>query len=155
MFNYLEKKTEKRIFFSYLHRFGLTQEQLSPKATRMILDDIFDQANTVSRRFREPLASVSGNIISTAAWGTIYCLLGPTRMIEIEPNYRDIADEVELELVISCTSNDPENTIYRQVFAILSEHALCHPEVTALIEACVHCTPDSPLHELDRITGMR
>ena len=101
MFNYLEKKTEKRIFFSYLYRFGLTQDHLSPKAARMILDDIFDQASTVSRRFREPLASVSGNIISTAAWGTIYCLLGPSRMIELEPHYRDIAEEGELELVIS------------------------------------------------------
>ena len=144
MFNYLERKTEKRIFFSYLHRFGLTQEHLSSKATRMILSDIFDQASTVSRRFREPLASVSGNIISTAAWGTIYCLLGPTRMIELEPHYRDIADEVEMELVISCTSSESENSIYRQVFAILSEHALCHPEVIALIEACVNTKDFQP-----------
>ena len=144
MFNYLERKTEKRIFFSYLQRFGLTQEHLSPKATRMLLGDIFEQANTVSRRFHEPLASVSGNIISTAAWGTIYCLLGPTRMIELEPHYQDIVDEVEMELVISCTSSESENSIYRQVFAILSEQSLCHPEVIALIEACVNTKDFQP-----------
>jgi hypothetical protein len=154
MFNYLEKKSEKRIFFSYLNRFGLTQEHLSQRATRMILGDIYDQSNSVSRRFQEPLSSVSRNIISTAAWGTIYCLLGPTRMIEIEPEYKDISDEVEMELMMSCTSNESKNNIYRQVFAILSEHALCHPEVMALIEACIHCTPDNPLYEIDRTSGM-
>lgn len=155
MFNYLERKTEKRIFFSYLHRFSLTEEHLSPKATRMILNDIFAQASNVSRRFHEPVASVSRSIISTAAWGTIYCLLGPSRMIELEPAYRDICDEVEMELMMSCMSSEDDHNIYRQVFAILSERALCHPEVTALIEACIHCSnSDNPQYEIDRRTGM-
>ena len=154
MFNYLEKKSEKRIFFSYLNRFGLTQEHLSQKATRMILGDIYDQASTVSRRFHEPVAAVSRNIISTAAWGTIYCLLGPTRMIEIEPEYKEISVEVEMELMMSCSSSESDNNIYRQVFAVLSEHNLCHPEVTALIEACMQCAPGNPLREVEHTSGM-
>jgi hypothetical protein len=154
MFNYLERKTEKRIFFSYLYRFGLSQEHLSQKATRILLNDIFNQSSTVSRRFHEPVSSVARNIISTAAWGTIYCLLGPTRMIEIEPEYRDICDEVEMELMMSCVSSEEENNIYRQVFAVLSEFSLCHPEVTALIEACVHCASDTNNNEVERYVGM-
>jgi len=137
MFNYLERKSEKRIFYSYLHQFELTQEQLGPKVSRQLLAEIYRQASDISRRFDQPVATVSRNIISAAAWGTIYCLLGPTRMVEIQPNFRDIADEVELELMISHAGTAGENTIYRQLFSILGEQGLCHPEVVALIEACI------------------
>ncbi len=137
MFNYLERKSEKRIFYSYLHRFELTQDHLGSKVSRLLLAGIYEHSMAVSQRFEEPVETVSPNIISTAAWGAIYCLLGPARMIKMRPDYRDIADEVELELMLSYTGPDTENTIYRQVFSILAEHGLCHPEVTALIEACV------------------
>jgi hypothetical protein len=144
MFNYLERKSEKRMFFSYLHRFELTLEQLGAKVSRLLLASIYAHASEVSRRFEEPMETVSPNVISTAAWGTIYCLLGPARMIKMRPDYRDIADEVELELMLSYTGPETENTIYRQVFSILAEHGLCHPEVTALIEACVVSNREEP-----------
>lgn len=137
MFNYLERKSEKRIFYSYLHRFELTRNHLGSKVSRLLLAGIYAHSMDVSQRFEEPVETVSPNITSAAAWGAIYCLLGPTRMIKMRPDYRDIADEVELELMLSYTGPDTENTIYRQVFSILAEHGLCHPEVTALIEACV------------------
>ncbi|MEJ2694226.1 MAG: hypothetical protein P8166_14595 [Candidatus Thiodiazotropha sp.] len=137
MFNYLEKKSEKRIFYSYLNRFELTREHLGPKVSRLLLREIFMHSDAVSHRFDEPLASVSGNVIAAAAWGTIYCLLGPTRMIEMASDYREIIDEVELELLVSSSEQDSENSIYRRVFSILIDYALCHPEVLALIDTCV------------------
>ena len=137
MFNYLERKTEKRIFYSYLHHFDLTQEQLGPKVSRLLLNEIYRQSNVVSKRFGEPLAVVSRNIISAAAWGVIYCLLGANRMVEMRPDYWEIVDEVEMELMQSYTRSDSDFTIYREIYAILAEHNLCHPEVTALIEACM------------------
>ncbi|MEJ2452924.1 MAG: hypothetical protein P8103_02030 [Candidatus Thiodiazotropha sp.] len=137
MLNYLERKTEKRIFYSYLHRFELTQEHLSPKASRLLLSEIYRHSRIISKRFDEPLSSVSRNVISAAAWGTIYCLMGATRMIELRPDYREIVDEVELELMLSYTETESEATIYRDIFSILSENGLCHSEVSALIEACM------------------
>ncbi len=137
MLNYLERKTEKRIFYSYLHRFELTQEHLGPKVSRLLLSEIYRHSKIISKRFHEPVSSVSRNVISAAAWGTIYCLLGVTRMIELRPDYREIADEVELELMLSYTEMESEDSIYREIFSILSEYGLCHAEVTALIEACM------------------
>jgi hypothetical protein len=137
MFNYLERKTEKRIFYSYLHRFELTQEHLSAKVSRLLLSEINRHSRIISKRFDEPLSSVSRNVISAAAWGTIYCLLGATRMIELRPDYREISDKVELELMLSFTEMDSDDSIYRDIFSILAEYGLCHSEVTALIEACM------------------
>jgi len=148
MFGFLEKKNQKRIFFSYLLQFGLTPYNVNPHAIRKILDSIYDQSNIVSQRFQEPVASVSRNIISAAAWGTIYCLLGPKRMIEMEPAYRDIVDEVEMEVMNSHVSDD-EDTIYRKVFSVLSAHALTHPEVTELIRACLYADQDGFVAEID------
>ncbi|MCU7845244.1 MAG: hypothetical protein KZQ93_15555 [Candidatus Thiodiazotropha sp. (ex Monitilora ramsayi)] len=140
MFNYFEKMSEKRIFFSYLHRFELTQEHLGPRVSRLLLNAIHEQAHQTSRKFREPLASVSGNIISAAAWGSIYCLLGSERMLEMEPGYRDIVDEVEWELMTSCDKEEGECSIYSQIFSILFENGLCHPDVAVLLRACMHET---------------
>jgi hypothetical protein len=149
MFGFIEKKHQKRIFFSYLLQFGLTPYNVNPQAMGKILDCVYQQANSVSRRFHEPVASVARNIISAAAWGTIYCLLGPKRMIEILPDYRDIVDEVEMEVMNSHVSDD-ENTIYRQVFSVLSECSLCHPEVTDLIHACLSNDADEYTGEFNR-----
>ncbi len=143
MFNFLERKSEKRIFYSYLHQFELTLEHLGHRASRQLLNEIYRQSSLVSQQFAEPVATVSHNIISAAAWGTIYCLLGPTRMIEMNPDYLEIADEVELELLSSCLEEGAENSIYRAVYSILSGHVLCHPEVLALIDACVNVSADS------------
>lgn len=142
VFNYLEKKSEKRIFYSYLNRFELTREHLGPKVSRRLLSEIFKHSNAVSRRFDEPLASVSPNVIGAAAWGTIYCLLGPTRMIEMAPDYQEILDEVELELLTSSSEQDSENSIYHGVFSILIDHRLCHPEVLVLIDTCIDVSPE-------------
>ncbi len=141
MFNFLEKNTEKRIFFNYLDRFELTQEHLGTTVSRLLLSEIHRLSCAVSRRFDEPVSSVSRNIISAAAWGTIYCLLGPTRMIEIAPDFSEITNEVEIELFLSCAEDDSEHSIYRRVFSILAAHTLCHPEVESQIEACLNDLP--------------
>lgn len=147
MFSFVERNSEKRIFYSYLYRFELTQEHLGTKVSRLLLNEVYQYSRSVSRQFGEPVASVSRNIISAAAWGTIYCLLGSSRMIEMRPDYRDIADEVELELLILYTESEMAGTIYHRIFSILDEHDLCHPEVTALIEACM--TRNSKRRHLD------
>jgi hypothetical protein len=148
VFNYLEKKSEKRIFYSYLNRFELTREHLGPKVSRRLLSEIFKHSSAVSHRFDEPLASVSRNVIAAAAWGTIYCLLGPTRLIEAAPDYQEIIDEVELELLASSSEQDSENSIYQRVFAILIDHGLCHPEVLALIDTCIDVSPEHQWQEV-------
>ena len=143
MLNFLERKSEKRIFYSYLNRFGLTHEHVGSKVSRLLLDVIHSHAERVAKRFDEPMAAVSRNIISAAAWGTIYCLLGSSRMIEMRPDYRDIADEVELELMILYSQADADGTIYHDIFSILDEYGLCHPEVKALLAACMVTTGES------------
>ena len=77
MFEYLEKKTHKRMFYSYLSQFELTLEHLGSKVSRQMVNMVHDESCKVARAFNEPLVAVSHNIISAAAWGTIYCLLGP------------------------------------------------------------------------------
>lgn len=135
MFGFMEKKYEKRIFLNYLLQFGITPDGMNPRALRLILESVHHEANVVSRRFHEPLSAVSRNIISEAAWASIFCLLGPTRMIELSPEFRDITDEVEMELIMSCSGEEEDHNIYRQVFAILTDLDLCHEEVMALIQA--------------------
>jgi hypothetical protein len=137
MFDYLEKSNEKRLFYSYLYQFELTLEHLGSKVSRQLVNMVHDESCKVARAFNQPLISVSHNIVGAAAWGTIYCLLGPERMLQLRPEYRDIIDEVEMELMGSGSELILENSIYQQVFCILSEHALCHPDVVALIEACL------------------
>ncbi len=137
MFEYLEKKTQKRMFYNYLHQFELTVEHLGSKVSRQLIKIIHDESCKVAHAFNEPLSSVSHNIIGAAAWGTIYCLLGPERMNELRPDYRDIIDEVEMELMGAAADPISEESVYLRVFAILTEHSLCHPDVIALSEACM------------------
>jgi hypothetical protein len=137
MFDYLEKRSEKRIFFSYLHQFEITQESLGNKVTRQILSVIHEHASKTAVKFREPLSTVSGNIISAAAWGAIYCILGSERMLRMQPGFRDIVNEVEWELMSTCDSVNSERTIYCEIFSLLYENGLCHPEVTLLLNACL------------------
>jgi hypothetical protein len=98
---------------------------------------VHDESCKVAHAFNEPLSTVSHNIISTATWGAIYCLLGAERMGQMHPEYQDIIDEVELELMGSDSELLLENSVSHRVFAILTEHSLCHPDVIALTEACV------------------
>ena len=136
MFEYLEKKTHKRMFYSYLSQFELTLEHLGSKVSRQMVNMVHDESCKVARAFNEPLVAVSHNIISAAAWGTIYCLLGPERMGQLHPEYREIIDEVELELLASSSDLIAENSVYHRVFTILAKYSLCHPDVIALSEAC-------------------
>jgi hypothetical protein len=142
MFDYLEKRSEKRIFFSYLHQFELTQENLGNRITRQILSVIHEHASKTADKFHEPLSTVSGNIISAAAWGTIYCFLGSDRMLSMQPGFRDIVNEVEWELMAACDSLNSERSIYCEIFSILYAKGLCHPEVTLLLNACLQQSSD-------------
>jgi hypothetical protein len=136
MFDYLEKKSQKRVFYSYLRQFELTVEDLGTRVARQLVNMVHDESCKVAQAFNEPLSSVSHRIISAAAWSTIYCVLGPDRMRQIHPDYRDIVDEVERELVASSSDLILETSVYHRVYDILMRHALCHPDVIALSEAC-------------------
>ena len=146
MFEYLEKKTHKRMFYSYLSQFELTLEHLGSRVSRQMINMVHDESCKVARAFNEPLVAVSHNIISAASWGTIYCLLGPERMGQLHPEYREIIEEVELELLASSSDLLAETSVYHRVFTILAKHSLCHPDVIALAEACA--LPD-PEEEVD------
>jgi hypothetical protein len=138
MFHFLEKKAQKRIFYGYLHQFELAPHHLGTNVSRQLLSEIHKLSCAVSYRLDEPVAVVSRNIISAAAWSTIYCLLGPGRMLELAPSHAEIVNEVEIELFLSCADDEPENSIYRLVFTILSANDLCHPEIEAQIEASLN-----------------
>lgn len=142
MFEYLEKKTHKRMFYSYLSQFELTVEHLGSKVSRQMVNMVHDESCKVARTFNEPLVAVSHNIVSAASWGTIYCLLGPERMSQMHPDYKEIIDEVELELLASSSDLIAESSVYHRVFTILARHSLCHPDVIALSEACALPDPD-------------
>jgi hypothetical protein len=150
MFQFLEKKAQKRIFYSYLYQFELAQHHLGTNVSRQLLSEIHKHSCAVSYRFDEPVAVVSRNIINAAAWGTIYCLLGPGRMLEIAPSHAEIVNEVEIELFLSCADDESENSIYRQVFSILSANDLCHPEIEAQIEASLNDSLNDPSAEEQR-----
>lgn len=137
IFGLLEKKREKRMFYNYLYRFELTQEQLGSLASRQILGEIHRLSHAIAYRFDEPVSNSSHHVLKAAAWGTIYCLLGPTRMLEMAPDYREIADEVEMELLASDPEDESDSSIYRRVFTILSDTTGCHSEVLTLIDVCI------------------
>lgn len=159
MFDYLEKKTHKRLFYNYLRQFELTLEHLGSRVSRQLVNMVHEESCKVAQAFNEPLVSVSHNIISAAAWGTIYCLLGPDRMHQMHPEYREIVDEVEMELMSAGTELLLENSVYQRVFAILSAHSLCHPDVIALSEACHMPEALSVAEEIERpepdLSGLR
>lgn len=136
MFDYLEKKTHKRLFYNYLRQFELTLEHLGSRVSRQLVNMVHDESCKVAHAFNEPLVSVSHNIISAAAWGTIYCLLGPERMCQLHPEYCEIIEEVEMELMGAGSELVLENSVYQHVFTILCNNSLCHPDVIALSEAC-------------------
>ncbi|MCU7873988.1 MAG: hypothetical protein KZQ91_14695 [Candidatus Thiodiazotropha sp. (ex Lucinoma borealis)] len=133
MFSFFERNVEKRILSDHLQEFGLGLADLSPAVLKRILDVLHRQVVAVARKYHEPVYNVSENIVSSATWGVVYCLLGPTKLLQIHPGYKDMAEEIEMELLISERGFASENNIYQQVFAILFDTAHCHPEVSDLL----------------------
>ncbi|MCU7845243.1 MAG: hypothetical protein KZQ93_15550 [Candidatus Thiodiazotropha sp. (ex Monitilora ramsayi)] len=72
---------------------------------------------------------MSKNIVGEAAWATIYSLLGPTKLIEIDPEYGDIVDEIEMELLYAGQESPLKFNVYQYVIQTLMQHGRCHPEV--------------------------
>lgn len=132
MFDFIEKNHERRMLHSHLSSLGLELEALSPAITKAILQVLHRQVMTVSRKYNKPAHVVSENIIGSAAWGIAYCLLGPTKLFGICPEYREISEEVEMELVLSECGETAQGNVYQQVFSILLESSHCHPEVQRL-----------------------
>ena len=133
MLGYLEKQSEKRLFFGYLIRFCLTYEDLGESASRAILSEVFKNSQRVSKQFQKPISLVSKNIVGEAAWAAIYSLLGPTKLIEIDPEYSDIVDEIEMELLYAGYEGPLKFNVYQYVIQTLIEHERCHPEVLSLL----------------------
>ncbi|MCU7802811.1 MAG: hypothetical protein KZQ82_16525 [Candidatus Thiodiazotropha sp. (ex Lucinoma annulata)] len=133
MFSFFERNVEKRILSDHLQEFGLGLADLSPAVLKRILDVLHRQVCAVARKYNEPVYHVSENIVSSATWGLVYCLLGPTKLLQIHPGFKDMAEEIEMELLISERGYASENNIYKQVFTILLDTAHCHPEVSDLL----------------------
>ncbi|MCU7934795.1 MAG: hypothetical protein KZQ99_07945 [Candidatus Thiodiazotropha sp. (ex Dulcina madagascariensis)] len=134
MFSFFEKNVEKRLLSDYLKGVGLSLNDLSPAISKQIIDIVHKQVCVVAKKFHEPAVTVSKNIVSSAAWGTIYCLLGPSRLLEMDSGFRDLIEEVEMELLMPDSERDAQHNIYQQVFAILLNSSHCHPEVKAVVE---------------------
>ncbi|MCU7904838.1 MAG: hypothetical protein KZQ76_03120 [Candidatus Thiodiazotropha sp. (ex Epidulcina cf. delphinae)] len=135
MFSFFEKNIKKRLFSDYLKGGGLSLNDLSPAVSRQIVDIMHRQACMAAKKSHEPTVSASKNIVSSAAWGTIYCLLGPSKLLEMDPGFQDIIEKIETELLTADSESDAQCNIYQQVFAILLDTSHCHPEVSAIVES--------------------
>ena len=148
MFNFIEKSLERRSLCKHLFTVGLELSDLSPSIARDIMRILYRQTATVSKKYHEPLHVVSENIICAAAWCIAYCLLGPTRLLDVYPEFKDRTEEAEMELLLLDSGEaNSENSIYRQIFPILLDSPHCHPEVKKLYDQVrlSSMTPDSDL----------
>ena len=129
---FFEKTLERNLFTFCLSRYGLGPNDLEASVFKKILGCIHTQIGVVSKKYRQPSAVILHNVVTPAAWATAYCLLGPSRVLHIDPAFQENIDEVEMELLLLSAGEDGgEHNIYRQVFSILLDSTACHPEVVA------------------------
>ena len=132
MFGFKEKNLVKGLLGSHLASLNLALDELRPSVSKKIQHVVHRQVMTVSRKYKEPLHIVSENIICSSAWGIAYCLLGPNKLLDVFPEYKDRTEEAEMELLLLESSDVAENNIYQQIFTILLDSPHCHPEVMSL-----------------------
>ncbi|MCU7811446.1 MAG: hypothetical protein KZQ77_09430 [Candidatus Thiodiazotropha sp. (ex Notomyrtea botanica)] len=133
MFGYLERQSEKRLYFSYLIKYGLTQDDLGEPATQSILSQVYENSQKLSKRFHEPVTRISRSVVVSAAWASIYALLGPRKLIEIDPDNQEFIDEIETELVCAGQGVSETFNVYQHVFQTLLRHGRCHQEVVEIL----------------------
>jgi hypothetical protein len=132
MFSIIEKTLEKRLLCSQLHVVGLELDELHPGIAKALLQMVHSQVVSVSRKYNKPVDIIAEDIVNSAAWGVAYCLLGPGRLLDVYPEFKDRTEEAEMELLLLEQEERSENNIYQQVFSILLDSPHCHPEVKHL-----------------------
>ncbi|MCU7797034.1 MAG: hypothetical protein KZQ75_07890 [Candidatus Thiodiazotropha sp. (ex Myrtea spinifera)] len=152
MFGYLERQSEKRLYFSYLIKYGLTQDDLGEPATQSILSQVYENSQKLSKRFHEPVTRISRSVVVSAAWASIYAFLGPRRLVEIDPDHQEFVDEIETELVCAGQGVSETFNVYQHVFQTLLHHDRCHDEVAEILNRysmfSVQSRPKSGQHNL-------
>ncbi|MES9861934.1 MAG: hypothetical protein ABW157_20195 [Candidatus Thiodiazotropha sp. LLP2] len=131
MLNYLfEKSQERKQLKTALWQYNLGLDDLDPHDLKMVLASLHRHVNIVSKKYAQPPATVSHHVITPVTWAIAYCLQGASRIVQINPSFRDDIDEVETELVLHLSGeSDGEQSIYPEVFSILLASTACHPEV--------------------------
>ena len=134
MFSFFEKNLQKRILCNYLLSVGVKLGELKPGIVKQLLRIVHQQVMSVSRKYNEPPQIVSESIICSAAWGIAYCVLGPSRLFDVYPEFRDRTEEAEMELLLLGDDESMDNNIYQQIFTVLLDSPHCHPEVKSLCD---------------------
>jgi hypothetical protein len=132
MFSIIDKTLEKRLLSSHLHIVGLALDEMHPGIVKQLLHSVHAQVVSVSKKYKQPIHVITENIVSSATWGIAYCLLGPGRLLDVYPEFKDRTEEAEMELLLLEQGERSENNIYQQVYAILLDSPHCHPEVRLL-----------------------
>ncbi|MBW9258506.1 MAG: hypothetical protein K1566_12085 [Candidatus Thiodiazotropha sp. (ex. Lucinisca nassula)] len=133
MLNYLfEKSQERKQLKVELAQYGLSLLDLDPIDLKKLLAAIHRHVTMVSKKYGQPSSIVQHQVITPVVWATAYCLLGASKIVRIEPGFRDIIDEVETELLLHLSGESSDNqSIYPAIFSTLLASHACHPEVLA------------------------
>ncbi|MES9943162.1 MAG: hypothetical protein ABW104_18730 [Candidatus Thiodiazotropha sp. 6PLUC2] len=131
MLKYLfEKNHERKQLKIALSEYHLGLDDLDPHDLKKVLASIHRHVTIVSKKYGQPPALVSHHVITPVTWAIAYCLLGASKISQINPTFRDDIDEVETELVLHLSGeSDGEQSIYPEIFSIFLASTACHPEV--------------------------
>ncbi|MES9970598.1 MAG: hypothetical protein ABW092_11240 [Candidatus Thiodiazotropha sp.] len=134
MFSFLEKNLQKRVLFNYLLAVDLDLDEVEPGIVKQLLRIVHQQVLLVSKKYNEPAHVVSENIVCSAAWAIAYCILGPSKLFDVYPEFKDRTEEAEMELLLLRNGEMMESNIYQQIFAVLLASPHCHPEVRSIYD---------------------
>lgn len=132
MFSFMEKGLVRRLLCNHLASVSLALNDLEASVSKDILQVLHRQVTAIARKYNEPVPVVSDSIVSSAAWGIAYCLLGPSRLLDVYPEFKDRTEEAEMELLLRESGETAENNIYQKIYTILLDSPQCHPEVRGL-----------------------
>ncbi|MBT2971380.1 MAG: hypothetical protein B6D72_02770 [gamma proteobacterium symbiont of Ctena orbiculata] len=128
----MEKSFVRRLLCNRLSSVSLALNNLEASVSKDILQVLHRQVTAISRKYNEPVPVVSDYIVSSAAWGIAYCLLGPSKLLDVYPEFKDRTEEAEMELLLREGGETAENNIYQKIYTILLDSPHCHPEVRSL-----------------------
>jgi hypothetical protein len=134
MFSFIAKNLERRLLYNQLLVVGLDLNTLNVRIAKQLLQAVHQQVVSVSKKYEVPVHVIAENIINSAAWGIAYCLLGPNKLLDVYPEFKDRTEEAEMELLLLESGERSENNIYHEVFSILLHSPDCHPEVRSLFD---------------------
>jgi hypothetical protein len=134
MLNYLfEKSQERKQFKVCLDQYGLDLTDLEPQDLKKILACIHRHITNVSKKYGQPATTVLHHVVTPVAWAVAYCLLGRNKIVQIDPCFQEVIDEVDTELMLYLSADcEAGQSIYPEVFSILFNSSVCHPEMLAI-----------------------